>query len=70
MGHAADVQPGVGCTAHVRVVGDGGFLRLKPHLWRGSLLPLDCAAVPAFQAKSGAATRPSGSKLPRHRDSF
>ncbi|OPG74056.1 hypothetical protein B1219_03000 [Pseudomonas ogarae] len=34
-------------------------------LWRGSLLPLGCEAVVAF--KDGAAARPSGSKLPRHR---
>ncbi|QBX41703.1 hypothetical protein E4T63_14335 [Pseudomonas fluorescens] len=32
-------------------------------LWRGSLLPLDCTAV---LPNSGAASRPSGSKLPRH----
>ena len=29
--------------------------------WRGSLLPLECAAL-----TRGAATQPSGSKLPRH----
>jgi cobaltochelatase CobN len=34
-------------------------------LWRGSLLPLDCVAVPFF----GAASRPNGSKLPRHNGS-
>ena len=39
-------------------------LTLNP--WRGSLLPLDCAAGPVFRA----ASRPSGSKLPRHRDQF
>ncbi|PPK39710.1 hypothetical protein CD175_09510 [Pseudomonas laurylsulfatiphila] len=33
-------------------------------LWRGSLLPLGCAADAVF----GGATRPSGSKLPRHKD--
>ena len=32
-------------------------------LWRGGLPPLDCAAVPFF----GAASRPNGSKLPRHK---
>ncbi|PLR63112.1 hypothetical protein QCBJ_12160 [Pseudomonas sp. QC2] len=32
-------------------------------LWRGSLLPLACVAGPSF----GAASRPSGSKLPRHK---
>ncbi|KAB0516092.1 hypothetical protein F7R05_02320 [Pseudomonas koreensis] len=40
------------------------------NLWRGSLLPLDCAAVPCFCRR--AASRPSGTvrrfdKLPRHR---
>ncbi|MBD0705030.1 hypothetical protein CF597_18690 [Pseudomonas sp. PSB1] len=37
-------------------------MECRAPLWRGSLLPLDCAAVPFF----GAASRPSGSKLPRH----
>ncbi|PMZ73148.1 hypothetical protein C1X65_18510 [Pseudomonas sp. FW305-70] len=32
------------------------------HLWRGSLLPLGCAAPP----KRGTAAQSSGSKLPRH----
>ncbi|MBD0687492.1 hypothetical protein CGA22_23595 [Pseudomonas sp. PSB18] len=32
-------------------------------LWRGSLLPLDCEAIP-----KAAASHPSGSKLPRHGD--
>ncbi|OPA84511.1 hypothetical protein BFW87_28835 [Pseudomonas fluorescens] len=45
-------------------------------LWRGSLLPLGCAAAPPpastvrlihREADRGAASRPSGSKLPRHR---
>ncbi|KAB0505664.1 hypothetical protein F7R06_11330 [Pseudomonas moorei] len=45
-------------------------------LWRGSLLPLGCAAVVSPEsavflmdriAGFGAASRPSGSKLPRHR---
>ncbi|TLG88180.1 hypothetical protein FEM54_27500 [Pseudomonas edaphica] len=45
-------------------------------LWRGSLLPLDCAAVakPANEfglencgAWDGAAAQPNGSKLPRHK---
>src|SRR5476651_1168711 len=31
-------------------------------MWRGSLLPLECAALPGF----GAASQPNGSKLPRH----
>jgi len=35
-----------------------------PPLWRGSLLALECEALTAF---FGAASRPSGSKLPRHR---
>ncbi|PPK39583.1 hypothetical protein CD175_08860 [Pseudomonas laurylsulfatiphila] len=34
-------------------------------LWRGSLLPLGCEASPFL----GAASRPSGSKLPRHKSS-
>ncbi|PRW94851.1 hypothetical protein C7A10_04280 [Pseudomonas fluorescens] len=47
------------------------------HLWRGSLLPLGCAAAPTrlpylfsqtALAAFRAAARPSGSKLPRHRD--
>ncbi|KAA0984462.1 hypothetical protein FQ192_27790 [Pseudomonas sp. ANT_J12] len=41
-------------------------------MWRGSLLPLGCAAVAnpdnSVRLKSeGAASQPSGSKLPRHR---
>ena len=32
-------------------------------LWRGSLLPLECTALANF----GAASQPSGSKLPRHK---
>ncbi|AVU77797.1 hypothetical protein CRX69_22440 [Pseudomonas rhizophila] len=32
-------------------------------LWRGSLLPLGCAAAPRYFAS---ATHSSGSKLPRH----
>nr|POA14539.1 hypothetical protein C1892_10440 [Pseudomonas sp. MPBD7-1] len=45
-------------------------------LWRGSLLPLGCTAAPKHSTQlalhtrlcgSGAASRPSGSKLPRHR---
>ncbi|OWP70555.1 hypothetical protein CEC48_17330 [Pseudomonas sp. K2I15] len=32
-------------------------------MWRGSLLPLGCAADPNF----GSASHSSGSKLPRHR---
>ncbi|KAA0995853.1 hypothetical protein FQ192_07350 [Pseudomonas sp. ANT_J12] len=45
-------------------------------LWRGSLLPLGCEAVvtpanavcqTAGIGRFGAAARPSGSKLPRHR---
>ncbi|PNB76364.1 hypothetical protein C1X64_00495 [Pseudomonas sp. GW456-E7] len=48
---------------------------LQKHLWRGSLLPLGCAAVvnraPRFTCAIaangfGAAAPPSGSKLPRH----
>ncbi|AVX89939.1 hypothetical protein PkP19E3_17205 [Pseudomonas koreensis] len=35
-------------------------------LWRGSLLPLGCAAVANRVASIGAASQPSGSKLPRH----
>ncbi|PMU18246.1 hypothetical protein C1X89_23110 [Pseudomonas sp. GP01-A8] len=44
-------------------------------MWRGSLLPLGCEAAPkpasCFPRKergalNGAATQPSGSKLPRH----
>ncbi|MBA1379980.1 hypothetical protein FHK92_19590 [Pseudomonas brassicacearum subsp. neoaurantiaca] len=44
-------------------------------LWRGSLLPLGCAAAPNHSARwvrligsdlVGAASQPSGSKLPRH----
>jgi hypothetical protein len=46
-------------------------------LWRGSLLPLGCAAVakPVIavllkdrDGKFGSASQPSGSKLPRHRE--
>jgi len=46
------------------------------HLWRGSLLPLDCAAIVKSDTSisltlriewSGAASQPSGSKLPRHK---
>ncbi|QDH68548.1 hypothetical protein FKZ69_11185 [Pseudomonas azotoformans] len=45
-------------------------------LWRGSLLPLGCAAAPTSPIATclnergegiGAASLPSGSKLPRHR---
>ncbi|MBR7213276.1 hypothetical protein E1K68_10895 [Pseudomonas sp. B2021] len=45
-------------------------------LWRGSLLPLGCAAAPkshtahplnACGERVGAASLPSGSKLPRHK---
>ncbi|QBZ91180.1 hypothetical protein EPZ47_21555 [Pseudomonas viciae] len=38
-------------------------------LWRGSLLPLQCAALANVHsvADFGAAAQPSGSKLPRHR---
>ncbi|PMU24976.1 hypothetical protein C1X89_12830 [Pseudomonas sp. GP01-A8] len=45
-------------------------------MWRGSLLPLGCAAAPkpmitvpqAYRVnRSGSASRSSGSKLPRHR---
>ena len=48
----------------------------RPPLWRGSLLPLGCAAAPKRLAEYrlnqrcgsiGAASRPSGSKLPRHK---
>ncbi|AXA58002.1 hypothetical protein CEQ51_27790 [Pseudomonas thivervalensis] len=52
------------------------WLLAEELLWRGSLLPLGCAAV-AKPADAicledrvnpfGAASRPSGSKLPRHR---
>ncbi|PMU19615.1 hypothetical protein C1X89_07385 [Pseudomonas sp. GP01-A8] len=44
-------------------------------MWRGSLLPLECAALPnaapcffryTSVARSGAAEQPRGSKLPRH----
>ncbi|OWP69306.1 hypothetical protein CEC48_23450 [Pseudomonas sp. K2I15] len=44
-------------------------------MWRGSLLPLGCGAAPIRSPRrirksgkqaSGAASRPSGSKLPRH----
>ncbi|KAB0510406.1 hypothetical protein F7R05_25110 [Pseudomonas koreensis] len=35
-------------------------------MWRGSLLPLDCAAV-AQATDTGSASHSSGSKLPRHR---
>ncbi|CAI8980906.1 hypothetical protein EMIT0P260_90181 [Pseudomonas sp. IT-P260] len=36
----------------------------KHHLWRGSLLPLDCAAGPAFlNRRARSAARPGGSKL-------
>ena len=38
---------------------------IVPILWRGRLLPLECAALPRF----GAATQPSGSKRPRHKSS-
>ncbi|PNB73176.1 hypothetical protein C1X64_16030 [Pseudomonas sp. GW456-E7] len=49
---------------------------LSPGLWRGSLLPLACAAganpehsilLMYRTYRFGAASRPSGSKLPRHR---
>ncbi|TLG94261.1 hypothetical protein FEM54_00160 [Pseudomonas edaphica] len=39
----------------------------KRLLWRGSLLPLDCAAVPQHFAS---ASHSSGSKLPRHNEIF
>ncbi|QBQ08756.1 hypothetical protein DCC84_02875 [Pseudomonas sp. SXM-1] len=48
-------------------------------LWRGSLLPLGCGAAPISSPRSirksskqvsGAASRPSGSKLPRHSKPF
>ncbi|MET3459252.1 hypothetical protein ABIC88_005865 [Pseudomonas kilonensis] len=51
----------------------------RPLLWRGSLLPLGCAAAPNHAARwvrliegdqVGAAAQPSGSKLPRHTSSF
>jgi hypothetical protein len=40
---------------------------LTPNLWRGSLLALDCIAVPFFLGKEWAASQPGGSKLPRHK---
>ena len=52
------------------------YFKQTKHLWRGSLLPLDCEAGPitdsAISLKEciqpfAAATRPSGSKLPRHK---
>ncbi|QBZ89128.1 hypothetical protein EPZ47_10495 [Pseudomonas viciae] len=52
----------------------GGLLRraleeaINP--WRGSLLPLGCAAAPNYSPRSPSffttAAQPSGSKLPRH----
>ncbi|KAB0516107.1 hypothetical protein F7R05_02395 [Pseudomonas koreensis] len=56
-------------------------MRLSPHIhcnvtrittWRGSLLPLGCAAVaktakPMRLTNFGRASRRSGSKLPRHK---
>ncbi|TPG75767.1 hypothetical protein EAH78_19660 [Pseudomonas arsenicoxydans] len=36
------------------------------NLWRGSLLPLDCAAGPFF----GAASLPNGGKPPHHSSAF
>ena len=45
------------------------FLTQKRFLWRGSLLPLECAALARSFAwtEFGAASQPSGSKLPCHR---
>ncbi|NTZ97590.1 hypothetical protein FCH79_20215 [Pseudomonas koreensis] len=49
------------------------------NLWRGSLLPLGCAAVAKsgnavpqdkWGAGFGAASRPGGSKLPRHKGNY
>jgi hypothetical protein len=51
----------------------------RPLLWRGSLLPLGCAAAPNHAARwvrlievnlIGAASQPSGDKSPRHTSSF
>ncbi len=51
----------------------------RPLLWRGSLLPLGCAAAPNHAARwvrlievnlVGAASQPSGDKSPRHTSSF
>ena len=38
------------------------------NLWRGSLLPLECEALASnfMSTGFGAASQPSGSKLPRH----
>ncbi|MBD0701961.1 hypothetical protein CF597_02910 [Pseudomonas sp. PSB1] len=38
-------------------------MRVVEFLWRGSLLPLGCAAAPFFAI----AAQSSGSKLPRHK---
>ncbi len=54
-------------------------MHLRRLLWRGSLLPLGCAAAPNHPARwvrliegdqVGAASQPCGSKLPRHTSSF
>ncbi len=56
-----------------------GLAPYTHHLWRGSLLPLGCAAAPERLTRFclnnrdsfiGGASRPSGSKLPRHTSSF
>ncbi|PMV90332.1 hypothetical protein C1X35_01815 [Pseudomonas sp. FW306-1C-G01A] len=67
-----DEKPAVLC----RLVASAGLCSQQDPLWRGSLLPLGCEAAPKRLAERDsqimpdgltAASRSSGSKLPRHK---